>query len=180
MIRLLFTKSPDFISRAIRCITGDKVSHVGVQFEPDLVLSAESPVVIEQPMAQFLHGRILMANYEAFPAAEKYLDIEVARLHKGNRYATNEIVGFAWVEACRHWFHKNIRNPIHDPNRDFCSEVALVLDQQGLVPEFEGLGVEFGGSRREATSPGDLLARLQAGGPTFRRVFDLTLPIVSA
>lgn len=172
VIVLLFTSSSGVVSGMIRWFTGGKMSHVGVQFEPNCVLSAEGKGVVEQPFDAFLKGRRLMASYCATAEGEKYLDIQVARLHVGNKYASNEIPGLAWVEVCRRWFGRTIRNPVHDPDRDVCSELALVLDQQGLVPEFEGLGVEFGGSKREATSPMALLERLRKGGPTFTKEFD--------
>ena len=167
MLRLLFTAAPDPISKAIRRLTGQPVSHVGIQTGGSMVLSAELRGVIEQTDLQFLSmGRTLVASYEATPEGEKHLMLWRARAHIGDRYGLGELPGFAWATLARRWLGKSVRNPFHDPKAVVCSEFVLYLDDEtGFVTEFKDLDPE-------TTTPGDLLTRLRMGGPTFRPVFD--------
>jgi hypothetical protein len=167
LIRLLFTAAPDPISKAIRKLTGQSVSHVGIQTGPQTVLSAELGGVVEQTDLQFLaQGRKLIASYEATPEGEPHLLVWRAKAHLGDKYAFGELPGFVWSTLARRWLGKAIKNPLHDPKAVVCSEFVLYLDDEtGFVTEFVGLDPE-------TTTPGDLLARLRMGGPTFEARFD--------
>jgi hypothetical protein len=164
MIRLLFTASSGLVSDSIRVLTGQGVTHVGIQTSLNLVLSAEWPCVVEQSLPKFMAGRYLVAAYEATPEGEKHLMLSRARAHIGDKYAATEIPGFVLARLWRRLTGRAIKNPTHDPHKEICSEFVLYLDDE------TGFSTEFIGLDPETTSPGDILARLQTGGPTFRGV----------
>ena len=167
MIRLIFSRSPELVSGAIRTLTGQPVSHVGIQYGENAVVAAEGRGVVEETPAEFA-GRTgeIVACYQATPEGERHLMIWHVVSLVGQPYAFDEIKGFFWVRVAR-WFGRVIRNPCHDPNRWICSELVLALDDEtGKVTEFIGL-------ERETTSPGDILARLRRGGPTFVCLYDV-------
>jgi hypothetical protein len=161
MIRIVFTKSNDWVSKAIRFFTRSKTSHVGLWIDDEQVLSAEADGIKQQSLQDFMKGREFVGIFEVKPEYEYMFDIEKAKKKIGWRYDFVGLLGFMYVELWER-LNRRVRNPLASKNMAICSEFVLAT-ASGLVPEFANMSPE-------TTDPGDLFESLEKGGPTFKAI----------
>jgi hypothetical protein len=164
---LIFSTTGKLLSRIIRRLTRSQVSHVAIGTSMQGV-----PVIIEAttfgvriyPRKRWERGKKIVAEARFYPDLSG--SIAHAIEHVGDRYDYTNLIGYLVVLPAR-WLGRKIKNPFASPKALVCSELALHLDHEHRIPEWEGLDPE-------TTTPEDLL-RLCRIGHSFA-----LLPVTSA
>jgi hypothetical protein len=128
-VRIGFSTSQAWISRAIRWFTSSRVSHAFlIAFDPlwgcDVVIEAWWTGVREIPLEKWRRENTLVSIYRPPVPLEDALQRH--RLDLATRYAFLGIVGMAWTRVC-FWFGRKVRNPWHSGAALFCSEWVLEI-----------------------------------------------------
>lgn len=132
--RVGFSTSNAWYSRVIRWATGAKCSHA-------FLISSALGVVVGIEEGTFGYSIRTLENMRASGStiveeleAPVSLDDAVAKSFAwlGSRYDYTGLLGMAWVQVCRFFRHKTVRNPLASSHAMFCSEsVARVLQMAG-------------------------------------------------
>ena len=164
MIRIVFTASSKWASRAIRWLTNGRVSHVFGQWPcevwgGDWATEATWPMVISRPAELARHN--IYREFECLFDAKKALhDIrhEVGQWYDFKGFA---LVGL-WLLFCRIVKNK-IKYPFHNTKGDLCSELYSKMLKKALLADTIQMNPEF-------TTPEDLLKYCEAHLQYFREL----------
>lgn len=147
-----FTASNSIVSRLIRWFSEQPYSHVALEIN---WTELDGPVVVEstwpntRPQALEVwkkHSnvvRTINTGWDFAPA------VPVLRQHLAAGYGIPELLGMIWVFALRHFTHKWVKDPIDDPNAEFCSELAAAVLKAAKYPGSEKIPAL-------SASPGDI------------------------
>lgn len=123
---LVFSTSDRWISKAIRRVTGSRVSHVAfltLASEQTVVLHADVGGVQFTPLAEFLRKNRIVEAYERATCTTRDEACSLARAMAklGDSYDYASIVTRA-VARFVQWFGVKFRNPLRSPRSVVCSE----------------------------------------------------------
>ncbi len=156
MIYVGFGYSPgSFVSRAIAWFTKANISHTFFLLKDPVfgwvVLGSEARGFY--PMAASGWSPSYVVDLFAVPGLEKALYDHREAL--GAPYDYSGLIGMTWVEAMKHWFKRQVRNPLTKVGAWFCSAVVAEV--------LEADGVDCPGEPREV-DPGTVRDTLAAKG----------------
>ena len=126
-IRIGFSRTDTFISKAIRWFLGANISHTYIRYHDEFmdlnyVVHADWPGVLPVLADRFDKENISVEEYE-FEIPKSALKRNLRLL--GNRYDYLAIFGWAWTITLRRWIKKKIENPIEDPKKLICVDFCL-------------------------------------------------------
>lgn len=127
-VRVGFSRTDTFVSKAIRWFLGSNISHTYIRYhdefmDMDWVAHADWPGVIPIPADRFEKENVAVEEYE-FEIPKAALKFNLHRF-VGGRYDYLAIFGWAWTIAFRRWLKQKIKNPIDDPKKMICVDFCL-------------------------------------------------------
>lgn len=151
MVRIGFSKTNHWLSRAIRFVTRSPVSHVFfIFFDPTLgdvfVLEAANTGMVVTPLALFKSKNEIVKVVFPEPPIPNTIKFLGTRL--GTKYDYSGLLGSLWVQI-GHWFKQRWHNPLASSKALFCSEAVVEALQSVDYPKTRGLDAS-------ATTPKDL------------------------
>lgn len=132
--RIAFSTSDGFVSKAIRCFTGSKVSHCffvywDEDFQRDMVMEATKGGFRIVPFAHYVDQvvEIITPAHDVDPGLKAAVD------WLGTAYDYTGLIGMIFVEVGR-WLKRKWKNPLQSAHAMFCSEVVLRSLQSANYP----------------------------------------------
>lgn len=147
---IIFSTSKRLVSRIIRWVTGETVSHVALLMtigKVPVILHADVGGIQFAPMRKFLANNVVVAAYQKTRCADGCsLDGAVGAI--GDPYDYASLFTRACAKALR-WLGLAFRNPLVSPRSMVCSEFVArcILDFAAYDPE--------------EVTPGDMLQHCQ-------------------
>ena len=138
------TRKYNPLAALIRLMTKSKVSHTWLlymdkTFGIQMVLEATVEGVRISPYDKFNKKNQIIAIIDPRYSIEKGLISIKERL--GDKYNFMGLFGMFFVIVGR-WFKRKVKNPLHDPNALYCSELVTEVLQNSDYPGSEQLGIE--------------------------------------
>jgi hypothetical protein len=149
----------NFLSWAIRRITGSKASHAWLLvddpvFRLRMVMESHTTGFRLVPLTEFAKTNEVVAL--AVPQVDLSDGVAEAGAWLGSRYDFTGLLGMCVVLAGR-WLHQKWKNPVQSARSMFCSEAVVRVLQAARYPHADAIDPDD-------TSPQDLLALLQGDG----------------
>lgn len=143
-VRVGFSRTNTFISKAIRIITKSEVSHVYLRIEDEFL---GVPLILhsdKHPGVCVVHAPIFEADNEIVAEFEIEAELLEYAIRKnfsllGKEYDKWRLFAWAWVIAISRWVHRKLRDPTEDPRKLICVDFVLLVLNAAKITNL-GLG----------------------------------------
>lgn len=128
-LRVGFSTTNSFMSRAIRWFIKSNISHTYIRFYDEflgeeLIMHADWPGVVIEHAELFEKQNKIAVEYEFNDSRFKASLRKNLRLLR-KKYDYWNIVGWAWVITFKRWAHLKMQNPIDDPKKLICVDFCV-------------------------------------------------------
>lgn len=131
-VRVGFSRTNTFISKAIRIITKSEVSHVYLRIEDEFL---GVPLILhsdKHPGVCVVHAPIFEADNQIiaeFEIEAKLLDYSIRKNFSllGKEYDRWRLFAWAWVIAFSRWMKRKLQDPTEDPRKLICVDFVLLI-----------------------------------------------------
>jgi len=165
MVRIVFTRSDTFMSKAIRWLTAGRVSHVLLQYPSEMwggewVAEATWPMVLMRPAEKARHG--VYKEFECLFDVRTALNAIRGEIGQWYDFQGLAVLG-VWLFVWR-VFKKKLQHPLHSTSGNKCSELyAKMFKATTELPNTHRFEPEY-------TSPEDLLDYCEEWPKFFREL----------
>jgi hypothetical protein len=128
MIRVVFTASPSFVSRAIRWVSKGRVSHVFLQHPSETwggewATEATWPMVLQRPAERARHN--IVKEFECTFGIKA--GMHKCRNEVGKWYAFEGFFLIGWWLLLQRLLKRKIRHPFSSTKGDLCMELIIKI-----------------------------------------------------
>lgn len=128
-LRVGFSRTNTFLSKAIRWFTNSPISHTYIRLDDEflgnpLIIHADLPGVVIVHASLFDKNNDVFCEYEIEnESLDRALKKNLSLL--GKKYNYWHLLDWAWFITFKRWVQKKIENPTEDPKKIICVDFVL-------------------------------------------------------